>query len=525
MSDKRRVKEIVKSISKQKKRVANKLGKTIEKKQHLFSILIPVFSGLLFLLLSLLNLKSSIWFDEAYSAYLVRGDFSEIWEMTAMDVHPPFFYFALKIWSSIFGTTDVAMRFMSVFFGLIAIVFIFQTVKKMFGIKAAGLSTIFVAVSPMLIRYGQEMRMYTMVLAIVFAATFCLLHALEKGTEKSGRKFWAIYAILVSIGMWTHYFSAFAWISHVVLILVHYGGFKKIFADKKLLKTLIFTYAFAVLLYLPWIPSFFKQVVTVQSGFWIPPVSFEVVADFITSIMFFNLSGEVTSWGWVFGTALIVCFIVAFRNALLHASKKEKAGIIKLSIIAGVPVFVMTVLSLPPLTSMFIDRYVLYSIVTIWILFGVVAVLTKIDFMKCLLSVLVFIVAIYGAVFVTNREPKGYISEILAETYIAADEGQPIIVNSVWNYYDGIFYSSEKHPIYLFEDIVNYEYGSLEPIRKYRVNLVENSEEFLSQYESVWYIQDIPEKGKEYEIPDWAKEMRIASEISLEHHVALEFSR
>lgn len=519
------MKEIAKAIAEHKKRVARNLGKTIEKKQHLFSILVPIICGAIFLLLAILNLKSSIWFDEAYSAYLVRGDFSQIWEMTSMDVHPPLFYFALKMWSSIFGTTDVAMRFMSIFFGLIAIVFIFQTVKKMFGIKAAALSTFFVSISPMLMRYAEEMRMYTMVLAIVFMATYCLLFALEKGTEKAGRKYWFIYAILVSLGMWTHYFSAFAWIAHVVIILVHFGGFKKIFQDKKLFKTLLFTYGFAILLYLPWIPSFFKQIATVQSGFWIPPVSFEVIADFISSIMFFNLSGQVTSWGWVFGTALIVFFILAFLNVWTKTTKKNRAGILKLAILASVPVLVMTILSLPPLTSMFVDRYVLYSIVTIWILFGVMVVLTKSDVLKCGLSLLVVIVAIYGAVFVVNREPKGYITEILSETFVAADEGQPIIMSGVWDYYDGIFYTSEKHPIYIFEDSFEYEYGSLEPIREYRVNLIDNKDEFLEKYESVWYIIPRPEDGKEYEIPEWAKEMRITSEISLDHHTALEFTK
>ena len=48
MKDKRKVKEIVKAIATQKKRVANNLSKKIEKKEHLFSILIPLFAGVLF---------------------------------------------------------------------------------------------------------------------------------------------------------------------------------------------------------------------------------------------------------------------------------------------------------------------------------------------------------------------------------------------------------------------------------------------------------------------------------------------
>ena len=32
----------------------------------------------------------SIWFDEAFSAYIVRFDFAKIAYFTANDVHPPF---------------------------------------------------------------------------------------------------------------------------------------------------------------------------------------------------------------------------------------------------------------------------------------------------------------------------------------------------------------------------------------------------------------------------------------------------
>ena len=525
MKEQRKVKEIIKAISKQKKKVAITLSKKVEKKEHLFSILIPVFAGIIFFIFAIMNLTSSIWFDESYSAYLIRGDFGQIWEMTAQDVHPPFFYFALKMWSSIFGTSDIALRFMSVFFGLIAIVFIFHLVKKWFGIKVAFPATMFAAISPMFIRYSQEMRMYTMVLAIVAIATYVLTLALEKGTDKKARKYWILYAIMIAIGMWTHYFSAFMWIAHVVAIVVHFGGFKKIFKDKKLFKTLFFTYAFAVLLYLPWIPAFFNQVKTVQSGFWIPPVSFSSMADFFTSVLFFNKAQEVTGWGFVFGAVLIVLFIATLITTYKKSSEKTKKKLKFVGILVSVPFIVMTVLSLPPLTSSFVDRYILYSIIALWVLFGIIVAITKRDLVRNILAILIVIVAVFGINFVEHREPRGFIKEIIAETFVVAEEGEPIIANGVWTYYDGIFYSNDKHPIYLFNEDVDYIYGSLEPIRMLRVNLVDSKEKFLRDKETVWYILDTPAEGDEYEIPEWAKDMRIISEISLDHHTALRFSK
>jgi hypothetical protein len=278
-------------------------------------------------------------------------------------------------------------------------------------------------------------------------------------------------------------------------------------------------------LFLPWVPSFFNQVKTVQSGFWIPALSFEVVADFVSSVLFFNKAQEVTSWGLIFGLLLIAFTIISYKKIIKNADEKLKKKLSFIAMMAFLPILVMVIISLPPLTSSFVDRYVLYSIIAIWILIGLSMVLLKEDWLKNVMTALVLIVAGMGIVFVENREPKGYVSEILAETFVAAEEKEPIIMNSVWTYYDGIFYTGEKHPIYLFEEGVNYEYGSLEPIRNYRVNLVEDSKEFLKQYEKVWYVFDTPELGKSVDLPEWAKDYRIVSEISLEHHTALEFSR
>ena len=494
-----------------------------DKKGHLLSIFIPIFAGLVFLVLAILNLRSSIWFDESYSAYLVRGDFAGIWDMTSVDVHPPLFYFALKIWSSIFGTTDFAMRFMSVFFGLVAIVFIFQAIKKWFGIRAAGFGTFFVAISPMFVRYGQEMRMYTMVLAIVAAATYFLSLALEKASEKAGRKYFVFYAILVALGMWTHYFSAFAWIAHFVMILVHFGGVRKFFKNKQAFLRVFFMYVFAVVLYIPWIPSFFKQVSTVQAGFWIPEVSLLTLSEFLTSALFFNKSQEVTSWGCVVGTIFMVLMGIAIFKIFSQVDTKIRKSFQAVFIVVGVPVVVMILLSMPPLKSMFVDRYVLYSIVALWALFGIVIAFLK-GRAKIIMMALTILVAIFGVSFVEKREPRGFVKEIISEVFATAKEGEPIVANGVWTYYDGMFYSNEQHPIYLFEEGVEYKYGSLEPIRNYRVNLVEDSKEFLEKYKSVWYIFDRPGNGEVYETPEWAEKMRVVTEIETDHFVAFQFS-
>ena len=65
------------------------------KKLEIFSLL-AIVAGFLAIVLPTLA-AASIWFDEAFSAYIIRYDFAKIWHFTSVDVHPPLYYFALKI--------------------------------------------------------------------------------------------------------------------------------------------------------------------------------------------------------------------------------------------------------------------------------------------------------------------------------------------------------------------------------------------------------------------------------------------
>jgi len=236
----------------------------------------------IFALLTLATItKSSIWFDEAFSAYLMQFNFLDIARYTGTDVHPPLFYWILKIWTDFFGTTELALRSLSVVFGASAITFGFLLVKRLFGRKSAWIALLLLVLSPMLIRYGQEARMYTLAATIALAATYTLTFAVES----KKRLPWIIYGILVSLGMWVHYFTAVVWISHWVwrAIMVKQSGKRgKDFIKALLTKNWVIAHIVAIGLFLPWAPLMLVQLGGIQgTGFWIGPAG----ADSLTNYM------------------------------------------------------------------------------------------------------------------------------------------------------------------------------------------------------------------------------------------------
>ena len=470
----------------------------------------------------------SVWFDESFTHYLIKFNFLDIAKWTASDVHPPLFYWFLKTWGIVFGTSAVALRSMSVLFGAAVIVLAFILTRKLFGKKVGYLVLPLLVLSPMLLRYSIEMRMYTMVAAIIFAQILALLKARETGL----RRWWIIYGTLVAAGMWTQYFSCFVvlaeWVWLFTVSRQRGNRGKKMWRDvfgireKITYKNFcrqIFTPGSAgffwsivteLILFSPWILTMFRQMATVTAtGFWVPPVSMSTIPDLISTTFFYQLSDATTSW--LFVLLLVILFLSAvllvriFCRKSLHDNRKfrENFGLVLFAII--VPVVAMIVMSLPPLRSSFVDRYILASLIFVPILIAIVvgenldsakSFRTKVwPMMLYLLSICAFVCGFISLVYWGNCNKQsntvstvgGLMSQISAHS---GTNTIPVIGDTAWSFYDADVYASAKNPVYFLDSQVDgYYFGS--------EKMLENSPDKITDLtgwvrenhaKKIWYI-------------------------------------
>jgi hypothetical protein len=456
--------------------------------------------------------KSSIWFDEAFGAYMIRFNFWEIARYTGTDVHPPLYYWLLKCWGMMFGNTELALRSMSVFFGGIAIIFGYLLTNKLFNKNAARISLIFMSLSPMLVRYAQEMRMYTLVAAIALAATYVLVIALESKKKLP----WAIYGILVALGMWTHYFSAIVWIAHWiwradnVRRISRKGKFIKEFFSKQW----IMAYVTAICVYAAWIPVFLIQSQVVQYfGFWIPAVTPDTLINFLTNTIYYQDVSQVNGW---FALCLVgIIALLSWLSSKIYKSQndKQKQSYRLIMALAFVPSIIIFLLSMPPLRSMFVDRYLVPSVLFIAIFIGVTLSLGS-DFIKSKWRILaIVLVAFFMMVGVGNVWYYGNYSktsnasnntkDIFNEVVAKSEVGQPIIADSPWLFYEASFYSTDQHPVYFIDANTSYGFGSLDMLKYNDRSKIKNIKQFTNDHPIVWYM-GLP-RGGDFSAPysDW----------------------
>ena len=396
-----------------------------------------------------------------------------------------------------FGTSEIGLRSMSVFFGAVAIVFGYLLAKRLFGRRTALFSLLLMVLSPMLVRYSQEMRMYTLVTAIVMAATYVLMLATETGR----RKYWLVYGVLISLGMWTHYFAALAWLAHWIwrAWLTIREKKRKNFVREFFSKDWVAAHGVAIALFAPWIPALIYQTLNVQiNGFWIPPVTPATLPNFLTNVLYYQDQDTVSSWLTLLFMIIVTVMIIWAVWTYRKLDNKKRSSFVLVATLAFVPVALLFVASMPPLRSSFVDRYLIPSTLAIMLFAGVVlayATEAKKKLLPVSLTVLVagaLTFGIYNVYQLGNYNKTLHTSnntrQVIEAVFAKAKEGEPIISDTPWVFYEAVFYATESHPVYFVDETTDYKYGSLNMLRENDYGKIKSLESFSKQHDTVWYI-------------------------------------
>ena len=318
-------------------------------------MLIAGFSAVVFIGLSLLiGLRQSVWFDEAYSINLAKRDFGEIIDLTSVDVHPPAYYLLLKIWGTVFGFSELSLRALSILAMALAIVVGIILIKKIAGTKAAVLASLFLSLSPMLIRYGFEIRMYAIATLIAVLASLVLWDILHSVDRRKKRLLQLLYACLVAIGMLTLYYTIVVWVTHLVYLVYRTKKEKK----PILKQDFWIVYALSVLIFLPWLPVVFGQL----GNGALAAISERLNLTNMMGIVSFNfIYRPVWQTDQILGLVLMI-FVIALIVVLVRLrfrDAEKRDGFIFLAFLAIAPIILEFIICL--VAPMYVERYLVYS--------------------------------------------------------------------------------------------------------------------------------------------------------------------
>lgn len=200
--------------------------------------------------------EQSLWYDEGVTWWLATMSPAALLRWTAADIQPPLYY--LLLWAARFGlgSSEWALRFPSAVFGTLTIPLLYTLARRLFPPRPAALFSapylvaLLAAVSPLLVYYSQEARMYTLLVFEAGLAGYLLLRLLEGGRSNG---FWpaVAYSLAAAAGLYTHYFAAFLLAAHGLYAL---GVLWRRGWPRPLRVPLASAAAFIGLLFAPWLP-------------------------------------------------------------------------------------------------------------------------------------------------------------------------------------------------------------------------------------------------------------------------------
>lgn len=332
-------------------------------------------------------MRPSVWHDEGYTAVLVENSYGGIIERTALDVHPPLYYLALKTWSLVAGDSVLALRLYSAVCMLAALLITWRIIRKLYGVKVGLAALACMAVGPFLVRYGQEMRMYGQAALLASIATYLYLNTLQKTSLKRKQAIW--YGVVIGAGMLTQYFFILVPLVHVVhALLQQKGSFKKRVIG---LQKYVVSVVTAAGIFLPWAPKVLDQFTDVYGAFWIGPVGIETLTSTPVAMTAFKKQFQMTGVEGLLAVITVVLLYVIYKKYFKQHNNAQ-GRLLLLSVV--LPPLFLFLLSVPPFQPSYQDRYMSFMAPLFYSIIGVgILAFTK---TKIRLSLAVFFMLLLG---------------------------------------------------------------------------------------------------------------------------------
>lgn len=247
---------------------------------------------LLFLLMALglglrlLGLGESAYYDEVWSmAFLDAPGLAEFWRLQYASDPPsllaPIYPSLLYGWGRLAGVSLVHARLFSVFFGTLTIPVVFSIGRRLFGLRAGLLASLFLSISILHVYYSLEVRMYSLAIFLSAVSVYSLLRAVDRQDRAS----WALHGAVNVLLIWTHLYACLIPVAQGLFVLLFHRR------NRRLLIAWSSVHAGIFGLLAAWMAVMWSREVGSSALWFVPPGVSEVANAFVVFA-----GGRFTNW-------------------------------------------------------------------------------------------------------------------------------------------------------------------------------------------------------------------------------------
>lgn len=346
---------------------------------------------------------SCLWFDEIFSVHAAEHPWFEIIPFVAKDlIHPPLFYLFLKVWISVGGDGLFWLRLLPVIFSILALFPLWMLCRELkLRPYAVVVSFGLFAVNGALIKYAQEVRMYSLLLFLSMMSVWLFSRYYFRG-----KSFWILVIVNILL-VYTHYFGWFIVGSELLLILI----FQRI----KILRTLLML-AVTAAAFVPWIIALFKFAEPgssiEQNIGWMQrpgvPKILELLFDLVDPIYFQQSSADPAAFYPVAAPLLIIFIAAAVLNLVDFKEHADKEKLYFLAVFTGLPILLVFASSWLLPVSIWGSRHLLIVFVPVNLLIAIFLTELRPRLLQNIFLVAVALLSAVAVIFQFRTSPQTF---------------------------------------------------------------------------------------------------------------------
>ena len=151
----------------------------------------------------------SLWRDEVDAMLFATAPLDEVlFRFTQPRWNGPLYFLLLRGWIALSGTSEYAMRFFSLAFGVLCVPLMYVLGRRLFNRQTGVIAALLMAFSPYFTWYSQEIKMYTLVPALVLLAIYALRRALSQSKGRVVWYWWGVQVAATSLAFYAHILAA-----------------------------------------------------------------------------------------------------------------------------------------------------------------------------------------------------------------------------------------------------------------------------------------------------------------------------
>ncbi len=399
----------------------------------------------------------SIWYDEASSWQTASFPLSGTLDSLRLNVHPPLYYWVLKAWMAAFGESVLALRGLSVLFGLLTVAGMYLAASRCTVRARAGASArdgsflptavaLLVAVNAFQVNAAIEARMYALGAALTAFSVWALLGLLA---DPSSRSRWIACIGLCTAMVYIHHHCLFV-VASEFAFLFGYSAWELRRRARDAQVLLFRSLAAAAVIaaaYLPGLVLMLRQLGRVREDYWTEPLSVDLVErTFLEFISPVTRASDPAFWGGF----CLAAFLVAVAIVGLTANRDE-------SLVLAVAVLPMVFTAV---VTLFVSRVWdghFFRFSQLFLLFVLALAVSKViprrPVQGATLAVLVLGMVVASVNFWINREiPTRPGMRGAMERILSLRKGNELIVaNSNIHYFPAKYYAPKVVPVRIRE--------------------------------------------------------------------------